>query len=139
MSSLETAEEKQDTIKNWPFLCAAGFTAATAAAHAPAFVHFLSQWQAIALTGVSGDEYWAPVRFWTFFALMHPLLKPAIAIGEVLHSSPGPVLGGIVPASFVLLNLLALGVLAKSHQLRASLPVVCLGLLINFVGSGTRC
>jgi hypothetical protein len=123
-------------LGNWPVLGAAACTAAAAAVHAPAFAHFASQWQEVAAAGISGDELWAPVRFWSFFAVMHPLLQPAIAIGEVLHGSPGPVLGDIVPASFILLNVVVLGVLAASSQLRSALAVGTLGLLINFVGCG---
>jgi len=67
---------------------------------------------------------------------MHPLLKPAIAIGEVLHGSPGPVLADIVPASFVLLNVVVIGAISASGQLRAALAVATLGLLINFIGCG---
>jgi len=67
---------------------------------------------------------------------MHPLLKPAIAIGEVLHGSPGPVLGDIVPVSFILLNVVVLGAIAASSQLRSALLVSSLGLMINFVGCG---
>lgn len=104
---------------NFPVLAATAFTVLTTAYHAPAFAQFISQWQAIAAAGVEGDDLTAPLSFWTFFAVTHPLMKPAVAIGEVLHSSPGPVLGDIVPASFVLLNLIVIVALSLSPQVHA--------------------
>ena len=51
-----------------------GAGAARVRAHAPAFSEFAAQWQAISDSGVSGDDFTAPLTFWLFFAVMHPLL-----------------------------------------------------------------
>ena len=121
---------------NWPVLAAAVGAAVTTAVHAPAFASFAQQWQQISAAGVTGDDFSAPLLFWTFFALMHPLLQPAIAIGEVLHGSPGPMLGDIVPISFLVGNVVVLGALARFKQLRAAIGIGALALLINYVGCG---
>ena len=79
-------------------------------------------------------------QFWVFFAAMHPLLKPAIWIGEVLHSSPGPSIefqgGDFMPWSFVAGNVAVIGALAFSKRLSGFVNVALLGLFINFVGLG---
>ena len=71
---------------------------------------------------------------------MHPLLKPAIWIGEVLHSSPGPSIefngGDFMPASFLLGNVAVIGLLTFKKRLSGALNVALLGLFINFVGLG---
>ena len=78
----------------------------------------------------------ACAQFWTFFAAMHPLLKPAIWIGEVLHTSPGPLLADFMPYSFIALNVLAIGLLNTLPRMRLALNVALLGLFLNFVGAG---
>ena len=71
---------------------------------------------------------------------MHPLLKPAIWIGEVLHSSPGPAIefngGDFMPISFLVGNVAVIGLLAFNKRLSGALNVLLLGLFINFVGLG---
>jgi hypothetical protein len=125
---------------NWPLLVAGSGTALGTGIHWPAFTLFVSQWQDIANSGVTGDEFNAPLQFWVFFAAMHPLLKPAIWIGEVLHSSPGPAIelfgGDFMPISFIVGNVAVLGLLAFNKRLSGALNVALLGLFINFVGLG---
>ncbi|KAL1522140.1 hypothetical protein AB1Y20_021780, partial [Prymnesium parvum] len=116
-----------------PLQLAAAATALAAASHLPAFVHFASQWRQIAAAGVAGDAFTAPLSFWSFFALAHAALPPAIAVGELLHGAPGPLIG-LFPVSFLLLNLVALGALAASSQLRAAVAVGTLGCLVHFLG-----
>ena len=99
-----------------------GAGAAAYALHAPAFSEFAAQWQAISDSGVSGDDFTAPLTFWLFFAVMHPLLQPAIWISEVLHTSPGQpeYMLGLLPASFVVGNVVVLAALALLPKLRAA-------------------
>ena len=105
------------------------------AIHAPAFAQFASQWASISAAGVSGEDFWAPLRFWAFFAIGHPLIKPAVWIGEVLHTAPGPLVG-LLPLGFVLGNLAVLALLATQPKVRLAAPVVSAALLVNFVGGG---
>jgi hypothetical protein len=125
---------------NWPLLVACAGTVLGTGIHWPAFTQFVSQWQDIANSGVTGDDFTAPLQFWVFFAAMHPLLKPAIWIGEVLHSSPGPSLefngGDFMPISFLAGNVVVIGLLAFNKRLSGALNVALLGLFINFVGLG---
>ena len=37
----------------------------------------------------AGEEYWAPLRFWTLFAAAHPLLQPAVGLGEARGNRSG--------------------------------------------------
>ena len=85
---------------------------------------------------MSGDGFWAPFQFWLFFAAMHPLLQPALWISEVLHGSPGPQIAELLPATFLLGNVVVIGALAKLPQARTALNVALIGLFINYVGSG---
>jgi hypothetical protein len=104
--------------------------------HAPAFAQFASQWQAISAAGVTGDDFSAPLQFWAFFAAMHPLLQPAIWIGEVLHGSPGPQIADVMPISFLLLNVVVIGALTTLSELRTTLTIGLLAAFIHYVGCG---
>ena len=104
--------------------------------HYPAFSEFADQWQAIRDAGVSGDDFWAPLQFWVFFAAMHPLLQPAVWIGEVLHGSPGPVLGDVMPVSFIALNVVAIGALSFLPKLKTATNIALLAAFIHYIGCG---
>lgn len=108
----------------------------TCALHAPAFANIASQWQTIRASGVVGDDFWAPLQFWAFFASMHPLLQPAIWIGEVLHGSPGPQLADVMPISFIALNVVVIGALNTFAELRTAVNVALLAAFIHYVGCG---
>jgi len=129
------ADADSSPLNLLPVVAAVG-TLATTLLHAPAFATFTAQWQAIGSTGVSGDAFWAPLQFWFFFAAMHPLLQPALWISEVLHGSPGPQIADLIPVTFLIGNVVALGALAKVPQLRTAVNVALLGLFINYVGAG---
>ncbi len=161
-----------------PAVAAVG-TLGALAFHYPAFANFAAQWSEIGAAGVSGDDFWAPLQFWFFFAAMHPLLQPALWISEarlrayipeepisqaetrlsrpggewavascprrsprappapqVLHASPGPQIGDVLPITFLLGNVVAIGALARLPQARTALNIALLGLFINYVGCG---
>lgn len=46
-------------------------------------------------------DFWAAFNFWIFFAVGHPLLQPILYLSDVLHGSPGPMVGNLVPLSFL--------------------------------------
>ena len=104
--------------------------------HSGTFIDFYDQWETIGEAGVSGDEFWAPFQFWLFFAAMHPILQPVLWISEVLHGSPGPKIGDILPYSFLLGNVVAIGALQFVPRLRTAVNIALLGLFINYVGTG---
>ena len=135
-ASSDEAESTTPPLLRWlPAVAAVGTLGATAL-HAPAFLNFASQWQAIRDAGVTGDELWAPFKFWLLFAVAHPLLQPALWISEVLHASPGPQIGEILPISFVVGNVVVLWLLSKSGEARGALGIALLGLFIQYVGAG---
>lgn len=51
-----------------------------------------------------------------FFAVGHPILQPILWISDVLHGSPGPMVGDLVPLSFILGNVAFIGLTAFSKQ-----------------------
>mmetsp|Transcript_145020 Transcript_145020/g.255648 ORF Transcript_145020/g.255648 Transcript_145020/m.255648 type:complete len:516 (+) Transcript_145020:133-1680(+) len=131
-----TVEVSSSTVlKTLPKVAGAGVVGVLLL-HAPAFAQFVAQWQAIGAAGVSGNDFWAPLQFWAFFAAMHPLLQPAVWIGEVLHGSPGPQLANVMPFSFIALNIAVLGGLSAFAELRTALNLGLLALFINYIGVG---
>ena len=122
-------------IEALPKVAAAGL-AGTTLLHAPAFAQFAGQWQAISDAGVSGDDFWAPLNFWILFAVAHPLLQPAIWIGEVLHGSPGPQIADVMPISFLLGNVAVIGALSAFAELRTAFGLFLFTLFIHYVGCG---
>ena len=141
----EPSEEKEDSpFAILPKVAAAGAVGAVLL-HASTFVDFAARWQEIGAAGVTGDDFWAPLQFWAFFAAMHPLLQPAIWIGEVLHGSPllpadvapglDP-LGDVMPISFIVLNVVVIGALSLVAELRTALNFALLGAFIHYIGCG---
>jgi hypothetical protein len=61
-------------------------------------------------------DFWAALNFWIFFAVGHPILQPILWISDVLHGSPGPLIGGLVPVTFLAGNLIAIAALTLSKQ-----------------------
>ncbi|KAG8466481.1 hypothetical protein KFE25_002237 [Diacronema lutheri] len=109
--------------------------AALALPHAGAWAEWAGAWRRV-LDGGAMDADWAPLKFWAFFAAMHPLLQPALWISEVLHASPGPLLGGLVPASFALLNGAALALLARSERARGALNALLFASFVGYISAG---
>ena len=63
-------------------------------------------------------DYWPAVNFWIFFAASHAILQPIIWISEVLHASPGPLVGDLVPVSFIVGNAVAIAAITFSKEVR---------------------
>jgi hypothetical protein len=82
------------------------------------------------------QDFWDAVNFWIFFAVGHPLLQPILWISDVLHGSPGQMIGGLVPASFLAANILFIGATAWSKELRGALNVAALSAFLTYVGAG---
>ena len=141
------ADPPPDFISALPFFGGVALVSAIYQ-HAGTFYDFYQQWLEIGAAGITGDDFWAPLQFWFFFAAMHPLLQPAIWIGEVLHGSPllptdlvpelkgiDP-LGDIMPISFIALNVIAIGALTTIAELRTALNIWLLAAFINYIGCG---
>ena len=132
---LEDEAEVSPVLDALPKVAGAGLALSTLL-HAPTFASFAAQWQAIGAAGVTGDDFWAPLKFWILFAVAHPLLQPAIWIGEVLHSSPGPQIADVMPITFILGNVAVIGALSTFAELRTALNLALLALFIHYVGCG---
>ena len=131
----DETDESQPALEALPKVALAGLVLTTLF-HAPAFAQFADQWQQIGAAGIQGDDFWAPLQFWAFFAAMHPLLQPAIWIGEVLHGSPGPQIADVMPITFLLGNVAVIGALQVVAELRTAVNIALLALFINYVGCG---
>lgn len=81
---------------------AAALVAAPVAVTFPAWANLVRSFGAIWAAGAM-DADLAPLKFWTLFAVAHPLLQPALWVSELLHSPVwvGPVAFGLVPVSFI--------------------------------------
>ena len=66
------------------------------------------------------EDFWSAMNFWIFFAVGHVILEPILWISDVLHGSPGPMVGGLVPATFILGNVVAIGAVSFSKEVRLS-------------------
>jgi hypothetical protein len=64
------------------------------------------------------EDFWSALDFWIFFAVGHAILEPVLWISDVLHGSPGPMVGGLVPVTFLLGNILAIGAVSFSKEVR---------------------
>lgn len=64
----------------------------------------------------SVEDFWAAVNFWIFFAVGHPLLQPILWISDVLHGSPGPKIADLVPATFLLANVVAIYLISSFKE-----------------------
>ena len=75
-------------------------------------------------------------NFWVLFAAAHPILTPVLWISEVLHASPGPKLGDVLPYSFAALNVAVLAALALVPRLSTAVNSAVLALFVSAVGAG---
>lgn len=64
------------------------------------------------------SDFWPAVNFWIFFAVGHAILQPIFWISEVLHASPGPMVGNLVPITFILGNVAAIAAFTLSKEVR---------------------
>jgi hypothetical protein len=66
----------------------------------------------------SPEDFSSALNFWIFFAVGHPILQPILWISDVLHGSPGPKIADLVPYTYLIGNLAAIGVITFSKQVR---------------------
>ena len=68
-------------------------------------------------------DFWPAVNFWIFFAAGHAILQPIFWISEVLHASPGPLIGNLVPVTFLVGNIIAIAAFTFVKEVRRYLVV----------------
>jgi hypothetical protein len=70
-------------------------------------------------------DFWPALNFWIFFAVGHPILQPILWISDVLHGSPGPMVGNLVPISFILANIVAIAAISISKEVSLEFVSLC--------------
>jgi hypothetical protein len=86
------------------------------AIHAGAWSEFFANLSEMKANVNDPKDFWDAFNFWIFFAVGHPLLQPILWISDVLHGSPGPLVFDLVPASFLMANILFIGATAWSKE-----------------------
>lgn len=85
---------------------------------------------------VEPSEFWPALNFWIFFAVGHPILQPILWISDVLHGSPGPMVGDLVPFTFLIGNLVAIWAVSNVKEIRNAVNVGALFAFLTYVGAG---
>mmetsp|Transcript_16373 Transcript_16373/g.32944 ORF Transcript_16373/g.32944 Transcript_16373/m.32944 type:complete len:1012 (-) Transcript_16373:229-3264(-) len=117
-------------------LAAAGLGLVSVATHAGAWSEFFNNLATMQANVADPKDFWDAFNFWIFFAVGHPLLQPILWISDVLHGSPGPLVFDLVPASFLMANILFVGATALSKDFRNALNVAALSAFLTYVGAG---
>ncbi|GMH48446.1 hypothetical protein TrVE_jg5722 [Triparma verrucosa] len=118
-------------------LMAAIYAVGGAGFYSPAFLDFFENVRQIQENADPKDAMDA-INFWIFFAVSHPILQPILFLSEVMHGSPGPRIGGLVPYTFVLLNVLFILVTSKWKEISLSLNIFLFSSAIFYVGAGLK-
>ena len=84
----------------------------------------------------SPEDFKAALNFWVFFAAAHPILQPVLGVSELMHGTPGPRVGGLVPVLFLLLSGWGAWAVASFSELAVSLNIFVFAAFINYIGSG---
>jgi len=117
-------------------LAAAALGVVGVAVHAGAWSEFFSNLATMKENVQNPQDFWDAFNFWVFFAVGHPLLQPILWISDVLHGSPGPMVFDLVPATFLMANILFIGATAWSKEFRGALNVAALSAFLTYVGAG---
>ena len=84
--------------------------------HASAWLAFFASVSEMNANIADPADFWSALNFWIFFAVGHPILQPILWISDVLHGSPGPMVAGLVPATFVIGNIFAIAAFTVSKE-----------------------
>jgi hypothetical protein len=95
---------------------AAAIGSAALLSHSGGFAQFFQSIMEMKNNVADPADFWAALNFWIFFAAGHPILPPILWISDVLHGSPGPMVGGLVPVTFIAANVVAIGAISFSKE-----------------------
>jgi hypothetical protein len=98
--------------------------------HANAYNSFIQSILEMKANVANAEDFWAALNFWIFFAVGHPILQPILWISDVLHGSPGPLIAGLVPLTFLLGNVVVLTAIAVSSDVRMNYANNCTALIL---------
>lgn len=131
--STEEVEEKKSLIPDNSLVLTTAFlgfvAVATQAGAYSDFFNSLSQMKAN--MAVDPTDFWPAVNFWVFFAAGHAILQPIFWISEVLHASPGPMVGDLVPISFIVGNIVAIAAFIFIKEVRFQLGKNCVNSFLS--------
>lgn len=106
------------------------------AMHADGFGTFYNSITEMRDNVANPEDFWGALNFWIFFAVAHPILQPILWISDVLHGSPGPMIGDLVPATFIAGNVVAIAAISLNKQIRDSVNIAALCAFIAYIGAG---
>lgn len=104
--------------------------------HAGAYAQFFSTLQEMKANIEDPADFSAALNFWIFFAVGHPILQPILWISDVLHGSPGPMIGDLVPVTFLLGNVIAIAAITYIAEIRNAVNVAAVFAFFAYVGAG---
>ena len=123
-------------LKNIPTLAAMLYGVVGVGMHANGWSSFFSAVQEMKQSVANPEDFWAALNFWIFFAVGHPILQPILWISDVLHGTPGPLVGNLVPVLFILGNIAAISIISFSSEIRNALNIFVLSAFLSYVGAG---
>ena len=104
--------------------------------HGQAWLDFYQSVMSMKGNVESSDDFWSALNFWIFFAAGHAILQPILWISEVLHATPGPQVGGLVPILFVAGNAAVIWAMSSFKQVRDAVNVALIAAFFTYVGAG---
>jgi hypothetical protein len=123
-------------LKNAPTLAAAAFGLIGVGMHTNGWLNFFSSLAEMKESVADPSDFWAALNFWIFFAVGHPILQPILWISDVLHGTPGPMVGNLVPALFILGNIVAILVISSFKEVGNAVNIFALSAFLTYVGAG---
>lgn len=97
-------------------IAAAVIGIAAVASQAGAYSEFFQSLSQMKENIADPADFGPALNFWIFFAVAHAILQPIFWISEVLHASPGPMVGNLVPITFILGNIVAIAAFTLSKE-----------------------
>jgi len=122
--------------KNSLVLAAATIGSLAVLSHAGGYAQFFNSLQEMKANVADPADFNAALNFWIFFAVGHPILQPILWISDVLHGSPGPMIGDLVPATFILGNIVAIAAITYIAEIRNAVNVAAIFAFFAYVGAG---
>ncbi len=133
---LAGTESSSPLLKNAPVAAAIAYGMYGLGIHASAWSNFFSSVMQMKEAVADPADFWAALNFWIFFAVGHPILQPILWISDVLHGTPGPMVGNLVPALFILGNIAAITAVSTSKEIRNGVNIFALSAFLSYVGAG---
>jgi len=135
-TSTASKEKQTDLLKSvaTPVIALASIVGSFAL-HGSAWMDFIQNIMAMK-ENASPEDFSAALNFWIFFAVGHPILQPILWISDVLHGSPGPILGGLIPLPFLIGNIVFLGAMTVSKEFRTAVNIFAISSFFAYIGAG---